>query len=59
LTIVYGWCGGFSSPEVNAIHSEAFKHRDYPTDQWDWRQLVEAHSLGWVTARSDGVLVGS
>lgn len=58
MTIVYGWRGGFDSPEVNAIHSETFEHREYPTDEWDWRQLVEAHSLGWVTARSDSVLVG-
>jgi len=20
--------------------------------EWDWRHLVEAHSLGWVTARA-------
>ena len=58
MTIAYGWRGGFDSPEVNALHSEAFGHREYPTDEWDWRRLVEVHSLGWVTARSDGVLVG-
>lgn len=30
----------------------------YSDAEWDWRALVEAHSLGWVVARSDGQLVG-
>ena len=44
--------------EVNAIHAEAFDHRQYRTEEWDWHALVEAHSLGWVTARRFGELVG-
>jgi ribosomal protein S18 acetylase RimI-like enzyme len=44
--------------EVNAIRAEAFKHRRYRTDEWDWRALVEVYSLGWVTGRRFGELVG-
>ena len=58
MTIAYRWRGEFESTEVNAIHAEAFKHRQYRTDEWDWRALVEAHSLGWVTGRRFGELVG-
>ncbi len=55
---VYEWRGEFSSPELNRLHAEAFDHRIYDADEWDWRHLVEQHSLGWVTARSDGSLIG-
>ncbi len=27
-------------------------------DEWDWSQLTATHSLGWVTARRAGSLVG-
>jgi hypothetical protein len=40
LTISYAWRGAFDSPEVNALHSEAFGHRTIATDEWDWRGLV-------------------
>jgi len=58
LTIEYVWRGSFESSEVNALHAEAFGHRIYATHEWDWRDLVESHSLGWVTARSGSLLVG-
>lgn len=58
MTVAYEWRGPFNSPEVNELHAEAFEHRTYSTDEWDWRGLVERHSLGWVTARCDGALVG-
>ncbi len=28
------------------------------TTEWDWEELTAAHSLGWVTARHHGGLVG-
>jgi ribosomal protein S18 acetylase RimI-like enzyme len=52
------WRGQFSSREVNELHAEAFETRVYSDDEWDWWVLVNKHSLGWITARSDGRLVG-
>jgi hypothetical protein len=59
MTIMYAWRGEFTSTEANALHAEAFGTRVFGDDEWDWRALVERHSLGWVTARSDdGPLIG-
>ena len=55
MTISCTWCGPFSSDEVNALHADAFEHS--PASD-DWQALVERHSLGWVTARRDEVLIG-
>jgi GNAT superfamily N-acetyltransferase len=52
------WRGAFTSTEANALHAEAFGTRVYSDDEWNWRALAETHSLGWVTARTDGRLVG-
>lgn len=52
------WRGEFSSVEANQLHAEAFGTRLFDVSEWDWRTLVAAHSLGWVTARDDGRLVG-
>jgi hypothetical protein len=51
----YEWRGDFANPELNALHAEAFAH---PVEAHDWRAQVERHSLGWVTARAGGTLVG-
>jgi GNAT superfamily N-acetyltransferase len=53
--IDYGWRGRFDNAEVNGLHAEGFDHR--PLDD-DWWGQVTRHSLGWVTARRDGDLVG-
>ena len=59
MAISYEWRGPFASEEANALHAEAFGTRKFTDDEWDWRTLVEAHSLGWVVARDeDGGLVG-
>jgi GNAT superfamily N-acetyltransferase len=58
LTVAYEWRGSFGSTEVNALHADAFDHRVYAPEEWDWRALVDRHSLGWVTARSGAALVG-
>jgi GNAT superfamily N-acetyltransferase len=53
------WCGAFASTEVERLHAEAFGAIRVRSDQGcDWRRLVEGHSLGWVTGRRGGELVG-
>ena len=52
------WRGGVTSTEVNHLHAEAFGHRVYRDEEWDWRSQLERHSLAWVTARQGGTLVG-
>lgn len=52
---IFTWRGDFADDEVNALHAEAFRH---PILDDGWRTQVERHSLGWVTARRDGGLVG-
>jgi GNAT superfamily N-acetyltransferase len=58
MAITYEWRGPFDNDEVNALHAEAFETRVYDESEWNWRQLVDAHSLGWVVARDDSELVG-
>lgn len=52
---VITWRGDFTNAEVNALHTEAFSDR-HAND--DWRDATSRYSLGWVTARRDGDLVG-
>lgn len=54
----YTWRGDFTSSEANQLHAEAFNHRVYEDSEWDWVRLCKEHSLGWVTARIGGRLVG-
>jgi GNAT superfamily N-acetyltransferase len=55
---VYEWRGPFTNEEVNALHAEAFETRTFTEDEWNWIELTDRHSLGWVTARSKDRLVG-
>ena len=55
---VYEWRGPFTNEEVNALHAEAFETRIFSEDEWNWIELTARHSLGWVTSRSNGDLVG-
>jgi GNAT superfamily N-acetyltransferase len=52
------WREAFTTAEVNELHAEAFETRVFAESEWDWRALTERHSLGWVTARDGGTLVG-
>jgi GNAT superfamily N-acetyltransferase len=52
------WRGPFTSSEANQLHAEAFGTRVFSDAEWNWRDQVAAHSLGWVTARDDGILAG-
>jgi GNAT superfamily N-acetyltransferase len=54
----YEWRGIFENGEVNRLHAEAFETRRAGDDEWDWKRLVQQHSLGWVVARHEGALVG-
>jgi ribosomal protein S18 acetylase RimI-like enzyme len=49
------WRGAFEDSELDALHAEAFEH---PLFDEEWKAQLERFSLGWVTARLDGVLVG-
>lgn len=49
------WRGDFDNEELNALHAEAFAHSIL---EIDWTSQLKAHSLGWVTARDAGQLVG-
>jgi GNAT superfamily N-acetyltransferase len=58
VNIDVSWRGRFANQEVNELHAAAFRTRLYGDDEWNWNQLVENHSVGWVVARIDGRLVG-
>ena len=55
VTQHFEWRGKFDNLELNALHAEAFAHAIL---EIDWANQVEAHSLGWVTARDAGDLIG-
>ncbi len=52
------WRGAVTTAELNRLHADAFGHRLFSADEWDWQPLLERHSLGWVTAREGDDLVG-
>lgn len=54
----YEWRGLFTNEEVNELHAEAFETRVFESSEWNWEDLTCRHSLGWVTARINGTLVG-
>jgi GNAT superfamily N-acetyltransferase len=56
--ITYVWRGSVDNDELNRLHAEAFDTRVYSAQEWDWVELLERHSLGWVVARDGETLVG-
>jgi GNAT superfamily N-acetyltransferase len=54
----YAWRGEFETAETNALHAAAFGTRLFSDTEWRWRELADRHSLGWVVAREDDMLVG-
>lgn len=58
MSVIYEWRGAFTSAEANELHAEAFDTRPFTDDEWDWVGITARHSLGWVTARVGGRLVG-
>lgn len=55
MTVDYEWRGDIDNIALEALHAEGFEHA--PVDH-DWRSQLEGHSLGWVTARDHGRLIG-
>ena len=55
MTVLYEWRGALTNGEINQLHAEGFEHRVLDDD---WVAQLEHHSLGWVTARDGGKLVG-
>jgi len=55
MSVDYQWRGDISNSALESLHAEGFGRA--PGD-YDWRSLLEGHSLGWVTARADGRLIG-
>lgn len=56
MTVVeFSWRGAVTDEEVNRLHAAAFAHRVFDDP---WNDLLARHSLGWVTARRRGVLIG-
>jgi len=51
----FQWRGAFTDIELNRLHAEAFGDPIGDTAWWD---RVRRHSLGWVTARDAGQLIG-
>src|SRR5687767_9140315 len=51
----FEWRGDFDNQELNGLHAEAFGH---PILEINWSGQLKTHSLGWVTAREAGELVG-
>ena len=58
MATAYEWRGAFRNQEVNTLHAEAFNTRVFDESEWNWVQLVQRHSLGWVVARDGSDLVG-
>ena len=58
MDINYEWRGSFDNDELNELHAEAFETRVFTGEEWDWVSQTAIRSLGWVTARSEGALVG-
>jgi GNAT superfamily N-acetyltransferase len=56
--IAFAWRGDFETDEVNRLHAEAFDTRLFDAGEWNWKDLVRRHSLGWVVARDGSELVG-
>jgi hypothetical protein len=55
MAVSYSWRGQFSNEALNTLRAEAFG-RQNSNDDW-WAQ-VNRHSLRWVCANLDEVLVG-
>jgi GNAT superfamily N-acetyltransferase len=58
VKVTYTWRGSVENGELNRLHAEAFDTKFYSADEWNWVELLERHSLGWVAARDDDRLVG-
>ena len=51
MAVEIAWRGEVGSDELEGLHAAGFERAESP---YDWRVQLERHSLGWVTARTDG-----
>jgi GNAT superfamily N-acetyltransferase len=58
MEITYAWRAAVANDDLNALHAEAFETRVYSAEEWNWTELLDRHSLGWVVAREGDRLVG-
>ena len=58
MEVTYTWRGSVENGELNRLHAEAFDTGVYSADEWNWVDLLNRHSLGWVVARDGDTLVG-
>lgn len=58
MTITYEWRGDVDNTALNSLHADGFGAEGQPPAQTDWRGRLERHSLGWVCAWEDDVLIG-
>jgi GNAT superfamily N-acetyltransferase len=58
VAVTYEWRGEFDNVELNELHAEAFETRVFDETEWNWVDQIHRHSLGWVSARDDGRLIG-
>jgi GNAT superfamily N-acetyltransferase len=58
VTVTYRWRGEVANGELNALLAEAFDTRVFDEHEWNWAELLHAHSLGWVVARDGEALIG-
>ncbi len=49
------WRGPLDDEELAALHAAAF---DHPVEPEPWTERLERYSLGWVTTRREGGLIG-
>ena len=58
MTLDCTWRGSCTSTELDVLHAEAFGTGLSTDAESDWQARLAAHSLGWVTARDHGALLG-
>lgn len=56
--ITYTWRGDVDNVEMNRLHADAFETRVFDGTEWNWKEQLHRHSLGWVVARDGPGLVG-
>ena len=55
MSVDYQWRGAIDNDALENLHAEGFGRAP---GHYDWRSQLEGHSLGWVTARDGGRLIG-
>lgn len=56
--IACAWRAPFTNREIHKLHASAFETRLFDESEWDWVDLTNRYSLGWVVARDGDRFVG-